>query len=52
MHVVKSSVELLLDYVMNTPEDGLTSASCVQQRNSLIEKNIKLFNENKIDKLI
>ena len=31
-HVVTSSVDRLLDYVLHTPEDPLRSAACVQQR--------------------
>ena len=38
-HVAETHVELLLDYVKNTPEDPLTSAACVQQRIGLIERN-------------
>lgn len=39
MHVATSSVDRLLDYVINTPEDGLRSGVCVQQRIDLIRKN-------------
>lgn len=39
-HVATSSVEKLLDYVMNTPPDGLHSSKCVKQRCELIEKNL------------
>lgn len=39
MHVAKSSVNQLLDYVMNTPEDGLRSAASVQTILNIIEKN-------------
>ncbi len=39
MHVATSTVERLLDYVKNTPEDPLRSAACVQQRIDLIRKN-------------
>ncbi len=39
MHVAISTVERLLDYVMNTPEDGLRSAASVQQRIALIRRN-------------
>lgn len=39
LHVAVSSVEQLLDYVQNTPEDGLRSAVSVQQRIDLINKN-------------
>ncbi|SMF22180.1 4-O-beta-D-mannosyl-D-glucose phosphorylase [Alteromonadaceae bacterium Bs31] len=40
-HVATSTVDRLLDYVMNTPEDGLRSASSVQQRNKLIAANLE-----------
>lgn len=38
-HVAVSSVECLLDYVTNTPADGLRSAASVQQRLELIRRN-------------
>ena len=41
-HVVKSTVDKLLDYVMNTPPDGLRSAESVKQRINLINQNLKL----------
>lgn len=41
MHVAKTTIEQLLDYVMNTPEDGFRSAASVQRINQLIEKNRK-----------
>ena len=40
-HVAVSSVERLLDYVLNTPEDPLRSSLCVEQRCRLIAKNLK-----------
>lgn len=43
MHVAVSSVDKLLDYAMNTPEDPLRSHECVKQRYALIEKNLKLM---------
>lgn len=43
MHVATSTVEKLLDYVLNTPEDGYRSALSVKQRNELIAKNLKLM---------
>ena len=43
MHVATSSVDILLDYVKNTPPDGLRSAMSVQQRNQLISKNLKIL---------
>lgn len=42
LHVATSSIDRLLDYVKNTPADGLRSAASVQQRIALIEKNQKL----------
>jgi 4-O-beta-D-mannosyl-D-glucose phosphorylase len=39
MHVATSSVERLLDYCMNTPADGFTSAASVQTLVSIIDKN-------------
>jgi 4-O-beta-D-mannosyl-D-glucose phosphorylase len=41
MHVATSSVAQLLDYVKNTPPDGLRSAVSVQQRIELINLNKK-----------
>ena len=39
LHVAVSSVERLVDYCMNTPEDGLTTAASVDTINRLIAKN-------------
>ena len=39
MHVATSSVSRLLDYLMNTPADGLRSASSVQSIYTIIRKN-------------
>lgn len=41
MHVATSTVEQLVDYCINTPEDGLRSALSVQERIRLIDKNVK-----------
>ena len=41
-HVITSTVDRLLDYVMNTPEDGLRSAASVAQRVELIRRNLAL----------
>jgi 4-O-beta-D-mannosyl-D-glucose phosphorylase len=43
MHVATSTVDKLLDYVLNTPEDGYRSALSVKQINELISKNLKLM---------
>ncbi|WP_111977121.1 glycoside hydrolase family 130 protein [Algibacillus agarilyticus] len=39
MHVATSTVDKLIDYVINTPEDGLRSATSVQAINQLIDQN-------------
>ena len=39
MHVAYSTVDRLVDYCINTPEDGLRSAASVQQRIALVEGN-------------
>ncbi len=44
MHVAISSIDRLVDYVMNTPEDGLTSAASVQTINAIIENNKRAMN--------
>ena len=43
MHVATTTVEKLLDYVMNTPEDGLRSAASVEARNQLIASNLEVL---------
>jgi 4-O-beta-D-mannosyl-D-glucose phosphorylase len=40
-HVATSTVDRLLDYVLHTPEDPLTSAACVRQRMELINRNLR-----------
>ena len=42
-HVATSTMDKLLDYVLNTPEDGMRSKICVEQRCKLIEKNLRLL---------
>ena len=42
IHVATSTVEKLLDYVVNTPADPLRSSGCVEQRVELISKNLEL----------
>ncbi|MFY7827646.1 glycosidase [Flectobacillus sp. BAB-3569] len=39
MHVAISTIEQLLDYVINTPEDGFRSAASVETLTKLIESN-------------
>jgi 4-O-beta-D-mannosyl-D-glucose phosphorylase len=40
-HVATSTVDKLLDYALNTPQDGLRSKTCVEQRCRLIERNLR-----------
>ncbi len=42
MHVAESCVERLVDYCLNTPADGLRTATSVEAICNLIEKNKKL----------
>lgn len=42
MHVATTTVDKLLDYVKNTPADGLRSAASVQTLYSIIDKNKSL----------
>jgi 4-O-beta-D-mannosyl-D-glucose phosphorylase len=46
-HVATTTVERLLDYVLNTPEDPLRSAACVEQRIALIDRNLKFLARTK-----
>lgn len=49
MHVATSTVDKLVDYVINTPEDGLESAKCVEQRKSLIAGNLEFAKANGLE---
>jgi 4-O-beta-D-mannosyl-D-glucose phosphorylase len=42
-HVATTTVDRLLDYVLNTPEDPLGTAACVRQRRELVERNLRLL---------
>ncbi|MDO3644340.1 glycosidase [Mucilaginibacter sp. L3T2-6] len=42
MHVATTTVDKLLDYVMNTPADGLRSAASVSTLYELIERNLRI----------
>ena len=46
MHVATSTIERLVDYCKNTPEDGFRSAASVRQRTSLIANNLKWMKAN------
>ncbi|MGK7393983.1 MAG: glycoside hydrolase family 130 protein [Candidatus Cyclobacteriaceae bacterium M3_2C_046] len=43
MHVATSSVDQLVDYMVNTPEDEFHTGKSVRQRMALIEKNLSLM---------
>lgn len=45
VHVASTTIEKLMDYTFNTPEDPLRSVDCVKQRYELIEKNLKFLNK-------
>jgi 4-O-beta-D-mannosyl-D-glucose phosphorylase len=42
MHVAISSISKLLDYAMNTPEDGFTSEASVKTLTDIIDKNLSV----------
>jgi 4-O-beta-D-mannosyl-D-glucose phosphorylase len=39
MHVASSTIDQLVDYCINTPEDGLRSAASVLAINELVDRN-------------
>ena len=43
MHVATTTVEKLLDYTFNTPQDPHRTCDCVKQRCELIKKNVTLL---------
>ncbi|GGH13675.1 glycoside hydrolase family 130 protein [Mucilaginibacter phyllosphaerae] len=43
MHVATTTIDKLVDYVMNTPADGLRSAASVNVINSIVNKNKSLL---------
>ena len=45
MHVATSTIDKLIDYCMNTPEDGYTTAASVETIKRLIAKNKSLENK-------
>ena len=48
VHVATTTIEQLLDYVKNTPPDGLRSAINVRMRRSLISSNLDILKRKKI----
>ena len=43
MHVAVTTIDKLVDYVFNTPEDPGRSVECVAQRCELIRRNLELL---------
>ncbi|MBB6673961.1 glycoside hydrolase family 130 protein [Cohnella nanjingensis] len=43
VHVASTTVDKLVDYVLNTPADPLRSRACVEQRSELISRNLELM---------
>lgn len=41
IHVATTTVDKMVDYCMNSPEDPLRSFACVAQRNEFIKKNLE-----------
>lgn len=42
LHVATTTVDRLLDYCLNTPEDGLTTSASVEKINALVAKNASM----------
>jgi 4-O-beta-D-mannosyl-D-glucose phosphorylase len=51
MHVAVSSLEKLIDYVMNTPEDAGRTEKCAAQRDKMITKNLEIMEKQYPDLL-
>jgi len=49
-HVATTTIDQLLDYVINTGEDGLSSSSSVQRLNGIIDNNLNNFDNVRVDK--
>ena len=43
LHVATSTIEQLVDYCLNTPEDGLTTSHSVETIKALIDKNMEIM---------
>jgi 4-O-beta-D-mannosyl-D-glucose phosphorylase len=46
VHVATTTIDILKDYILNTPEDAGSTYNCVQQRMQLIKKNLNLMQSN------
>ncbi len=45
LHVATTTIDKLVDYVFNTPEDPLRSVKCVEQRCAFIKKNLEYIKQ-------
>jgi 4-O-beta-D-mannosyl-D-glucose phosphorylase len=48
MHVATTTIEKLVDYVCNTPEDGFTSFASSSTVNSIAEKNLAIVKKQTV----
>jgi 4-O-beta-D-mannosyl-D-glucose phosphorylase len=46
MHVAVSTIDKLLDYVMNNPEDAGYAQLCAAQRNEMITRNLQIIKQD------
>ncbi len=46
MHVATTSVEKLIDYIRNTPEDPGRTELCVRQRTEMIDRNLEILKKD------
>lgn len=46
LHVAETTLDRLIDYTFNTPQDPLRSVDCVLQRCELIRKNLDILKNN------
>lgn len=52
IHVATSTVDQLIDYVFNTPEDGYCSAASVKTINNIIDHNKQYLHSHKENELV
>ena len=43
MHVATTTVDRLLDYVLNTPEDAGRTELCAAQRDAMVDQNLNIL---------
>ena len=49
VHVAQTHIDIIKDYILNTPEDAGRTFDCVKQRNELIDQNLKYLNSPNAD---